>query len=96
MELFPKDSVLELTTKNLGSSPSFVTITHTTMSAKRFGSSRILMIAVAAEFCFWTEQQLNESSHLGLGLAEAPEVPNTKLVSNSLSFPMVYKTAPNR
>jgi hypothetical protein len=28
MELFTKDSVPELNTKNLGNSPSFLTITH--------------------------------------------------------------------
>jgi hypothetical protein len=36
MELFPKDSVPELTTKNLGNSPSFLTNTDMTLSAKRF------------------------------------------------------------
>jgi hypothetical protein len=56
MELFPKDTVLELTTKNLGNSPSFLTITHNALSTKRFRSYRILMIYVAAEFCFCTEQ----------------------------------------
>jgi hypothetical protein len=28
MELFPKDSVPELNTKNIGNSPSFLTIAH--------------------------------------------------------------------
>jgi hypothetical protein len=28
-------------------------------------------------------------------LGETPEVPNTKMVANSLSFLMVHKTAPN-
>jgi hypothetical protein len=32
MELFLKDFVLELNTKNLGNSPSFLTITHMTLS----------------------------------------------------------------
>jgi hypothetical protein len=41
MELFPKDLVLELTTKNLGNWPSFLTITH---------------IDIAAEFYFRIEQ----------------------------------------
>jgi hypothetical protein len=36
MELFPKDYILELNTKNLGNSPRFLIITH--MSAKRFRS----------------------------------------------------------
>jgi hypothetical protein len=49
--MFPKDSVLELNTKNLGNSPRFLTLTHTTLSAKRFRSYRILMIDVAAKFC---------------------------------------------
>jgi hypothetical protein len=52
MELFPKDSVPELNTKNLGNSSIFLTITHTTLYAKRFRSYGILMIDVAAEFCF--------------------------------------------
>jgi hypothetical protein len=51
MELFPKDSILELNTKNLGNSPSFLTFTHTTLSARWFRSYGILMIDVAAEFC---------------------------------------------
>jgi hypothetical protein len=55
MELFPKDFVPELNTKNLGNSPSFLTISHMTLSAKRFRCYRILTIDVAAEFCFWTE-----------------------------------------
>jgi hypothetical protein len=52
MELFSKYSVLELNTKNLGNSPIFLTITHTTPSAKRFRSYRILTIDIAVEFCF--------------------------------------------
>jgi hypothetical protein len=36
MELFPKEFVLELNTKNLGNSTSFLTITHMTLSAQRF------------------------------------------------------------
>jgi hypothetical protein len=52
MELFPKDSVLELNTKNLGNSLIFLSNTHTTLSAKRFRSYGILTIDVAAEFCF--------------------------------------------
>jgi hypothetical protein len=92
--MFPKDSVLELNTKNLGNSPSFPTITHTTLSAKLFRSYGILTIDVAAELCFWTEQRLNGSSHLGFPLAETLEVPNTQLVGNSLSFPMVHNKAP--
>jgi SRSO17 transposase len=58
---FRMDSVLELTTKNLRNSLNFLTITHTTLSAKQFRSYGILMIDVATEFCFWTEQRLNGS-----------------------------------
>jgi hypothetical protein len=59
------------------------------MSTKRFISYGILIIDVAAEFCSWTEQQQNGYSISSLGLAETPEVPNTILEDNSLSFPMV-------
>jgi hypothetical protein len=52
MELFPKEFVLELNTKHLGNSTIFLTITHMTLSAKRFRKYRILMIDVAAVFCF--------------------------------------------
>jgi hypothetical protein len=95
MKLFPMDSVLELNTKNLGNSPIFLTITHTTLSAKRFRSYKILTIDITAEFCFCTEQRQNISSQLGFGLAETPEVPNAKMLENSLIFLMVHKTAPN-
>jgi hypothetical protein len=89
------DSVPELNTKNLGNSLTFLTITHMTLSAKRFRSYGILMIDIAAEFCFWTEQRQNGSSHLDLGLAKTLRVPNTKLVDNSLNFLMVHKMASN-
>jgi hypothetical protein len=95
MGLLQMDSVPELNTKNLANSPNFLTKTHMTLSTKRFRSYKILMIDIAAEFCFWTEQWLNGSSHLGLGLPETPEVPNTKLVRNSLRILMVHKTARN-
>jgi hypothetical protein len=91
--MFPREFVLELNTKNLRNSPSFLTITHMTLSAKWFRSYGILMIDIAAEFYFRTEQ--NGSSLFCLGLAETPEVPNTILDDNSLSFLMVYQTAPN-
>jgi hypothetical protein len=90
MELFPKDFVLELNIKNLGNSPSFLTITHTTLSTRRFRSCGILTIDVAAEFCTWTEQRHNGSSISSLRLAETPEVPNTVSEDNSLIFPMVH------
>ncbi len=95
MELFLKDFVLELNTKNLGNSTSFLTITQMTLSAKWFISYGILTIDVAAEFCFWTKQRLNRTQLLGLRLAKNPEVPNTNLVGNSLIFPIVHNTAPN-
>jgi hypothetical protein len=51
--------VLELNTKNLGNSTSFLTITHTTLSAKRFRKYEILTTDVVAVFCFWTKQRRN-------------------------------------
>jgi hypothetical protein len=84
--MFPREFVLELNTKNLGNFLSFLNITHTTLSAKLFRSYGILTIDIAAE---------NGSSIFRLGLAETPEVPNTVLENNSLSFLMVHQTAPN-
>jgi hypothetical protein len=49
-ELFPKELVTELNTKNLDNSTSFLTITQTTLSAKWFRICGILPIDVAAEF----------------------------------------------
>jgi hypothetical protein len=95
MELFLKDFVPELNTKNLGNSPKFLTITHTTLSTKWSRSYQILMINVAAELCIQTEQRHNGSSISSLGLAETLEVPNTVLEDNALSFLMVHYTAPN-
>jgi hypothetical protein len=89
MELFPKELVPELSTKNLGNSTSFLTITHTTLSAKWFRKYRILTINVAAVFYFSTEQRRNGSSISRLGLAETPEVLNTILKGHSLNFLMV-------
>jgi hypothetical protein len=83
MELFPKEFVPELNTKNLDNSTSFLTITHTTLSAKRFRICGILPIDVAAEFYSWTEQQQNGFSISSLRLAETPEVLNTILKGNS-------------
>jgi hypothetical protein len=51
MELFLKDFVVELNTKNLGNSPIFLTITQTTLSARWFSSYGILMIDITAKFC---------------------------------------------
>jgi hypothetical protein len=60
MGLFGYDSVPELNTKNLTNSPSFLSVTHTTLSTKQFRSYRISNIDSAAEFCpgqnsGWTE-----------------------------------------
>jgi hypothetical protein len=55
MELFPKEFILELNTKNLGNSTSFLTITQMTLLTKQYRRYGILMIDVAAVFCFWTE-----------------------------------------
>jgi hypothetical protein len=57
--LFSYNSVRELNTKNMGNSPSFLSITHMILSAKRFRSYRIPKIDFAADFCFWAEQWLN-------------------------------------
>jgi hypothetical protein len=95
LELFSKNSVLELNTTKLGNSPSFLTITHMTPFAKRFRSYRILTINITAEFCFWTEQQLAGIKLLGFGLTETLETPNTITVVNSLRFLMLHKMAPN-
>jgi hypothetical protein len=65
-----------------------------TLSAKRFRKYENLTIDVAAEFCSMTDQRQNGSSFSSLGLAETPEVLNTVLNGNSLSFPMVHSTAP--
>jgi hypothetical protein len=52
MGLFGYDSVPELNTKNLGNSPRFLSVTHMTLSAKRFRSYGILKIDFAVEFYF--------------------------------------------
>jgi hypothetical protein len=89
MELLLKDFVPELNTKNLENSTCFLTITHMTLSTKRFRKYGILTIDVTAVFCFWTEQRRNGSSISRQGLAETPKVPNTILEGNSVSFLMV-------
>jgi hypothetical protein len=94
MELFPMDSVLEMNTKNLGNSPSFLTIIHMTPSTKRFRSYDISNFDFATEFCFWTEQRLSRTQLSGLGLTKSLEVPNTIMVGNSLGFLMVHHMAP--
>jgi hypothetical protein len=79
----------------MGSSPSFLSVTHMILSVKWFRSYRILKIDFAVDFYFWTELWLNGTQLLGLGLAKTPKVPNTIMVGNSLRFPMVHNTAPN-
>jgi hypothetical protein len=93
--MFPREFVLELSTKNMGNSPSFLTITHTILSTKRYRCYGISMIDVGAEFCFGTEQWPNGSSLFCLGLTETPEALNTVSDENSLSFLMVHQMAPN-
>jgi hypothetical protein len=51
MDLFRREFVPELNMTNLGNSPRFPTITHMTLSAKRFRCYGISTIDVAAEFC---------------------------------------------
>jgi hypothetical protein len=89
MELFPEEFVLELNTKIMGNSASFLTITHMTLSTKRFRRYGILTIAIAVVSYFRTEQRRNGSSILRLGLAETPKVLNIVFEGSSLNFPMV-------
>jgi hypothetical protein len=70
--LFGYDSVPELNTKIMGNSPIFLSINHTTLSAKRFRYYRILKIDFAADFCFWIELRLDGTQLLGLALVETP------------------------
>jgi hypothetical protein len=95
MGLFGYNSVRDLNTKNMGNSPSFLYITHTILSAEQFRSYRILKIDFTADFCFWTELQLNGTQLLGLGLSKTLKVLNTIMVGNSLNFPMVHNMVPN-
>jgi hypothetical protein len=59
MGLFSYNSILELNTKDMGNSPSFLSITHMIISKKQFRSYIISKIDFAADFCFWVEQRLN-------------------------------------
>jgi hypothetical protein len=52
------------------------------------------MLRHFAEFWFWTQQWLNRTQLLCLGLTKTPEVSNTSTVGNSLSIPTVHHTAP--
>jgi hypothetical protein len=86
MGLFRYDSVPEMNTKNLGNSPRFLSITHMTLSVKRFRCYGISKIDFPAELCFWIEQRLNRTQLLGLRLAKYLELPNTIIVGNSIIF----------
>jgi hypothetical protein len=59
MGLFSYNSIPELNTKDMGNSPSFLSITHMIISTKQFRSYIISKIDFAADFCFWVEQRLN-------------------------------------
>jgi hypothetical protein len=95
MGLYGYNPVSELNTKNMDNSPSFLSITHTILSTKRFRCYRILKIDFTVDFCFWTELPLNGTQLLGLGLAKTLEVLNIIMVGNSLRFMMVHNMAPN-
>jgi hypothetical protein len=84
-----------MNTKKVSNSFYFPSVTYSDSSDKWFRSYRILRINFAAEFCFWTEQQLKGTELLGLGMTKTLEVQNTIMVCNSLSFLVVYKMAPN-
>jgi hypothetical protein len=71
--LFGWDSAPDLNTKNLKNSPRFPSITNSESPEQRFRSYGIWSIDFAAEFLFGSEQQLNGTQLLGLGLAESPE-----------------------
>jgi hypothetical protein len=66
MELFLKEFVSKLNTKNLGNSASFLTTMQTTPSAKWFRENGILTINAAAEFSPWTEQPQTDHQYLVL------------------------------
>jgi hypothetical protein len=94
MRLFGYYSVLELNTRNLDNSLSFLSVTQMTLFTEWFRSYRILKIDLVVEPYFWIGQRLNGTQLLGLGLAETLKFLNTITVDNSLSFPMVHYTAP--
>jgi 2C-methyl-D-erythritol 2,4-cyclodiphosphate synthase len=77
MDLFPREFVLELNTKNLRNSPSFLTITHTTLSTRRFRGYRISTIDITVEFCSGqnsgrTDLQFSISELLKLQMSRIP------------------------
>jgi hypothetical protein len=59
MGLFSYNSVPELKTKDMGNSPSFLSVTHMILSTKQCRSYRMSKINFVADFCFWAEQWLN-------------------------------------
>jgi hypothetical protein len=79
----------------VANSPRFPSVSYSAPSYKGPRSYGILIVDFAAELYFWTEQRLNGTELLGLGLTETPEVLNTIMVDNSLIFPMVHNMAPN-
>jgi hypothetical protein len=83
---FGQNPVPEMNTKNMGNSPSFLSVTHTILSVKWFISYRILKIDFVADFCFWTEQRLIGTQLLGLGLAKTLKVPNIIMVGTLSAF----------
>jgi hypothetical protein len=72
MELFPKEFVPELTTKNVGNSTSFLIITHMTLSAKWFRKIRnfddrrhcciLFLDRTTAEWIFNLQTQIGQNS----------------------------------
>jgi hypothetical protein len=59
-----------------------------------FERYKILSIDDTAEIYAGQNSSWKETQLLGLRLSETPEVLNTITVANSLSFPIVYITAP--
>jgi hypothetical protein len=91
MEWFLKDFVPELNTKNMGNSPSFLTITYKTLSSRRFSSYGILTIDVAAVFYVRTEQRHNRSSISSHGFdrnSRSPEYPFGRQLSHISNGPL--------
>jgi hypothetical protein len=92
--MFSREFVSELTTKNLGNSPSFLTITHTTLSTQRFRCYGISTIDVAAEFC---SRQNSSGTDLQFSVSDLSKLwkPRIPFWTTTLSFSMVHQMAPN-
>jgi hypothetical protein len=73
----------------MGNSPIFLTITHITLSTKRFRRYGILMIDSLLNSAPGQISGQNGSSISGLGLAKTLEVLNTVSEGNSRNFLMV-------